>query len=42
MNIDNSQQTLQNVEGKKTTPQNNNTALNNLHKIQNEANQKYI
>lgn len=42
MNIDNSQQTSQNVEGKKNTPQKNNTALNNLHKIQNEANQKYV
>lgn len=26
----------------KNTPQKNNTALNNLHKIQNEANQKYV
>lgn len=41
MNIDNSQQTSQNVE-EKNTPQKNNTALNNLHKIQNKANQKYI
>lgn len=33
MNIDNFQQTLQNVEGKKNTPQNNNTALNNYIKF---------